>query len=46
MAFVTPVVVHWLEREIVQWVQFERSIRRPIAPLTNALIFFVLYYNT
>ena len=32
MAFVTPVVEHWLEREIAQWVHHERSIRRPIAP--------------
>ena len=26
---VTPVVVHWLEREIAQWVHHEQSIRRP-----------------
>ena len=32
MAFVTPVVEHWLEREKAQWVQHEESIRRPIAP--------------
>ena len=32
MTFVTPVVKHWLEREIGQWVQHEGSIRRPIAP--------------
>ena len=31
-AFVTPVVKHWLEREIAQWVRHEGSIRRPIAP--------------
>ena len=31
-AFVKPVVEHWLEREIVQWVHHEGSIRRPIAP--------------
>ena len=31
MAFVTPVVEHWLEQEIAQWVHHERSIRRPIA---------------
>ena len=31
-AFVTPVVGHWLEREIAQWVHHEGSIRRPIAP--------------
>ena len=30
-AFVTPVVEHWLEREIAQWVHHEGSIRRPIA---------------
>ena len=26
--FVTPVVEHWLEREIAQWVHHEGSIRR------------------
>ena len=26
MAFVTPVVEHWLEREIAQWVHHEGSI--------------------
>ena len=31
-AFVMPVVEHWLEREIAQWVHHEGSIRRPIAP--------------
>ena len=36
-AFVTPVVGHWLEREIAQWVHHEWSIRRPITPWTNAL---------
>ena len=30
--FVTPVVEHWLEREIAQWVHNEGSIRRPISP--------------
>ena len=29
--FLTPFVDHWLEREIVQWVHHEGSIRRPIA---------------
>ena len=29
-AFVTPVVEHWLEQEIAQWVHHEGSIRRPI----------------
>ena len=37
-AFVTPVVDHWLERKIVQWVHpHEGSLRRPIAPWANAL---------
>ena len=31
-AFVTPVVEHWLERELAQWVHHEGSIRQPIAP--------------
>ena len=31
-SFVTPVVEHWLERKIAQWVHCERSIRRPITP--------------
>ena len=35
-AFVTPVVEHWLEREIAQWVHYEGSIRRPIAPWAKA----------
>ena len=35
--FVTPVVEHWLEWEIAQWVHHEGSIRRPIAPWANAL---------
>ena len=26
-AFVTPVVEHWLEREIAHWIHHERSIR-------------------
>ena len=37
MAFVTPVVEHWLEREIIQWVHNEGSIREPIAPWVNTL---------
>ena len=37
-AFVTPVVEHWLEGEIAQWVyHHEGSIRRPIAPRANSL---------
>ena len=31
-AFVIPVMEHWLEQEIAQWVHHEGSIRRPIAP--------------
>ena len=37
MAFVTPVVEHWLEREIAQWVNHEGSIWWPIAPWVNTL---------
>ena len=36
-AFVTPVVEHWLEGEIAQWLHYEGSIRRPIAPWANYL---------
>ena len=36
-AFVTPVVEHWLVREIAQWDHHEESIGRPIAPWANAL---------
>ena len=35
--FVTPVVEHWLEQEIAQWVHHEGSIRLPTAPWTNVL---------
>ena len=31
MAFVTPVVEHWLEREITQWIHHEGSTQQPIA---------------
>ena len=34
-AFVTPVVEHWLEREIAQWVHHEGWIRRPIDDIIN-----------
>ena len=37
MAFVTPVVEHWLEQEIAQKVHNEESIQQPIAPRVNAL---------
>ena len=36
-AFVTPVIEHWLEWEIAQWVHHEGSIQRPIAPWANTL---------
>ena len=32
MACVTPVMEHWLEREIAQWVHHEVLIQQPIAP--------------
>ena len=35
--FVTPVLEHWLEQEIAQWVHHEGSIRRPITPWANDL---------
>ena len=35
-AFVTPVVEHWLEREIAQWVHHEGLIRQPIATSRSA----------
>ena len=44
-AFVTPVVEHWLEWEIAQWVHDEGSIRWPIAPWANALTTELLYWN-
>ena len=36
-AFVTPVVEHWLEREIAQWVHHEGSIEQSITPCANTL---------
>ena len=36
-AFVTPVVEHWLEWEIAQWIDHEGSIQWPITPWANAL---------
>ena len=36
-AFVTPVVEHWLEWEIAQWVHHEVSMWRLIAPRADAL---------
>ena len=35
--FVTPVLEHWLEQEIANWVQYERSILQPMASSVNAL---------
>ena len=37
MAFAKSVMEYWLIREITQWVHYEGSIRRPIAPYANAL---------
>ena len=31
IAFIIPVVLHWLERKIAQWAHYEGSIRWPIA---------------
>ena len=35
--FVKPVVEHWLEHELVQWVYDWRAIRRPLAPRADVL---------
>ena len=35
MAFVTPVVEHWLEREMFQWIHREESIRGPNPTLSG-----------
>ena len=32
MAVVTPIMEHWLEREIAQWVHQEGSIRQMLLP--------------
>ena len=37
MACVTPVMEHWLEWEIAQWVHHEGLVWQPIAPRANAL---------
>ena len=36
-AVVTPVVEHWVEQDLAQWVHHEGSIWQPIAPWANAL---------
>ena len=36
-AFVIPVVEHWLEREITQWIRHEGSILPPIVPRADDL---------
>ena len=41
-AFVTPVMDHWLEQEIAQWVHHEGLIRLPIA---NALTMEIQYVH-
>ena len=37
MAFFSPIVEHWLEREMARWVHHQRSIRWPIAPRADTL---------
>ena len=37
MTFVTPIMEHWLEQEIAQWVHHEGSIWQPITPWVNTL---------
>ena len=41
MAFVTP-VIHWLDREITQWIHHEGSIERPITQWANTLTILLL----
>ena len=45
--FTTPVVEHWLEWEIAQWVHHEGSIQRPTAPraATLAQSYILLLYS-
>ena len=46
MAFVTPVIEHWLEQEIAQCVHHEESIQQPIASWTDALPWsYILLHN-
>ena len=35
--YTSPVMEHWLEREIAQWVHHEGSIQQPITSSVNAL---------
>ena len=44
-AFVTPVVEHWLEREIAQCVYHEGSIRKPIKPLIIIVIIVIKIFH-
>ena len=46
MAFVTPVVEHWLEQGIAQWVHHEGSIQWPIAPWVNTTMELYLTLRT
>ena len=44
-AFVTPVVEHWLEREIAQWVHNEGLIQRPIATSRSTVWWEIVHHE-
>ena len=44
MAFVIPVVEHWLKREIAQWVHHEGLIRQSITPCFTK--YFFVHFTT
>ena len=44
-AFVTPVVEHWLEREIAQWVHPMKDQVAMELPLINERIFHYVHYS-
>ena len=47
-AFVTPIVNHWLEQEIAQWVHQVELIRWPTTPLTHLKMYqerFIDYHH-
>ena len=45
MACVTPVVEHWMEGEIAEWVHHEESIRRPIGPWVTLIHNFACFVS-